>query len=186
MKTLFSLFILLIGGAALAQAATNQPSASHEVTINIPNVLMLRLVDGNAPVADPFVTFDFVTDFETYLDIVDDGGGELEPTDSNFTDIIVFSNRENWQVDVEATDFTDPGLALNRISVIPSGSLGNNIWWRANNFVLSTNATEIANGPRTQGWRSLGISGSDYRLAVDGTEAPGTYTTTVTYTISAP
>jgi hypothetical protein len=36
------------------------------------------------------------------------------------------------------------------------------------------------------GQRSLGFSGGDYEFFVDGDEAPGSYLTVVTYTITAP
>lgn len=52
---------------------------------------------------------------------------------------------------------------------------------------LSSDAQEIAwRSGSTGGWRSLGFSGSDYALTVDGDEASGTYTTTVTYFLTFP
>ena len=67
-----------------------------------------------------------------------------------------------------------------RISVQPA---------KASDYVLGAfklNGDRVAEGKQTQGWRPLGISGADYRLFVDGTETPGTYTATVTYSITAP
>lgn len=183
--------MFLASGAAFAQ------SASHDVEIRLPNVLMLRITDGtsNAAATDPSVLFDFQGDMDTYLDMVNTGGGNLEPTDvSAFGDVIVFSNRATWTVTVAADPiaFDDSvgvgvagnGVALSDITVVPSGTAGLNVSSVETSWDLTGSA--IATGVRTQGWRSLGFSGDDYRFAVDGDEDPGTYTTTVTYTIAAP
>lgn len=186
--------MLLATGAAFGQ------SASHEVEVRIPNVLMLRITDGvgNAEATAPSVSFDFQADFDTYLDAVNSGVvTDLFPTDVNdFGDVIVFSNRGTWNVTVATTGITfandlnlvgvtGNGVALTDITVAPpAAALHGSIQARAASWNLA--GGQIANGVRTQGWRSLGFSGNDYRLAVNGDEDPGTYTTTVTYTIAAP
>ncbi len=186
--------LLLASGAAIGQAA----AASHDVEVRIPNVLFLRITDGNgnAAATDPSVTFDFQANLSAYLNLVNTGGGAIAPTAvSNFGGVVVFSNRGTWNVTVAATALvhtdnltlgvTGNGVALSDITVTPSGTPGLNVSEVADDWNLTT-ATSIANGVRTQGWRSLGFSGGDYRLAVNGDEDPGTYTTTVTYTIAAP
>lgn len=188
--------LVLASGATFGQSA----SASHDVEIRVPNVLMLRITDGggNAAATNPTVTFDFqdVANVDTYLDIVNGGGGDLSPTNvSNFGDVIVFSNRATWSVTVAASGITfandlglagvtGNGVALSDITVAPNGAPGLNVSSVSASWDLT--GSQIANGVRTQGWRSLGFSGRDYRFAVNGDEDPGTYTTTVTYTIAAP
>lgn len=54
-------------------------------------------------------------------------------------------------------------------------------------WTLADDAQEIAwRTGGTGGWRSLGFSGLDYSLTVDGAETTGTYTTTVTYFLTYP
>jgi hypothetical protein len=196
MQKVFSLlFVLLLASSfALAQ------QASHDVLVRIPNVLMLRITDGNGnnAASNPGVTFDFVSDPDTYISAVNSGDGELSPTSiSNFSDVIVFSNRASWTVNVQASAISASqlsglntglsGMSLAKIGVAPSTFTPTAfVTSRAESWTLSENATAIAQGTRTQGWRSLGFSGSDYRLTVDGSEDPGQYATTVTYTIAAP
>jgi hypothetical protein len=122
---------------------------------------------------------------------------QIEPTSTNFSDIVVLSNRATWTVDVFATAFTftdnvatdgvavpEFGLAVTDISVAITGA--NALATLEGDFSLSIAPQDIASGTRTQGWTSLGIDGAGYAIAVDGDEAPGTYQTTVTYTITAP
>ena len=196
MKKLVSTLLataMLVGlGAAFAQAS------SHDVEIRIPNVLQLRIVNGSslAAASSPSVTFDFQANQAAYLDLVNAGGGELAPTSvTNFSDVIVFSNRASWTVTVSAGEITfdnnlglagatNLGISLADIIVRPSGTPGANVSTLEASWSL-TGGT-IATGVRTQGWRNLGFGGADYRFAVNGDEDPGTYTTTVTYTIAAP
>lgn len=196
MKKLVSTLLataMLVGlGAAFAQAS------SHDVEIRIPNVLQLRIVNGAgvAAASGPSVTFDFQGDADAYLDTVNGGGGELAPTSWNqFDNVVVFSNRATWSVTVSATaivfdnnyglaGMTPNGVSLADIIVRPSGTTETNVSSRASSWDM-TGGT-IASGVRTQGWRRLGFGGGDYRFAVNGDENPGTYTTTVTYTIAAP
>ena len=190
--------VLLASGAVFGKSATTE----HELEIRIPDVLFLRITDGtegsNASADNPSVMFDFqaLENIDTYMDMVNAGGGDLEPTNvNNFGDVIVFANRGAWSVGVSAEDFdfednldlevTHNGVALGDIKVVRSGTPGTNVSSVAASWDLTT-ATAIASGTRTQGWNSLGFSGIDYSFTVDGHEAPGTYTTTVTYTITAP
>lgn len=171
---------LLAGGAAFGQE-----TARHDVTINIPEVVEIRIIDdtGTDAVANPFVAFDY-DNAGDYFAAVE--AGELVPTDTNFDDIVVFVNRYNsWTVSVQASPLLDGtgsaplGLSLGDITVTPSNT-------DLSPYSLSTTDTDIASGTKTSGFQSLGIAGSDYRVAVDGDEAPGDYTTTVTYTLTAP
>ena len=186
---------MLLGmGTALGQA-----DDSHDVRIRIPEVLALRITDGsgNTAATDPSVEFDFLsgTAFDDYLAALDAGSAWLAPTAvNNFGDVVVFANRGTWRVGVSATAFTftddvvlgelAAGIVLADIRVMPTGSVGLNV----SNVAESWDMTggEIADGVRTQGWRSLGFSGDDYEIFVDGDEAPGSYLTVVTYTITAP
>lgn len=181
---------LLVGSAAMAQ--TDQ----HDVTIKVPNLLSVRILDGtgNNPASTPSVEFDYQTDPTAYIAAVNRGGGSLNPTQvSRFSDVVVFSNRSGWDVNVSASSIqynddyalstTGQGIDLADIQVVPSGTTGTGV--SANSSFDLATTTPIASGGRTQGWSSLGFSGADYRLAVNGDEDPGTYTTTVTFSITA-
>lgn len=182
-------------GAAFAQAV-------HEVDIRIPSLLMIRITTGagsNTVASNPEVLFDFVTlpaNVEAYTTAIAAGSGTLNPTSvTNFGDVRVLANRATWRVTVSAGTFTftptvtgdtADGIALSDIRVMPANA-GVTTWVTARlaDWNVTTTAN-IASGIRTQGWRSLGFSGSDYQLAVQGDEAAGTWTTNVTYTITAP
>ncbi len=179
---------------ALGAGFANTPSASHGVDIRIPNVLFLRITDGdsNASLENTVVNFDFVTEIDAYLDHVtavsDDAADPwIGSTDDDpaFGDVIVFSNRNNdWHVTVVATD---TGFGLSNIRVSPSGDNESDAAEVGSLWTLSTTAEDIfTGGGRTNGWKSLGFSADDYEIRLDGTELPGDYSTVVTYTIVQP
>jgi hypothetical protein len=174
-KFLVSSFIgaLLFGAGAFAQDLGG--SASHELEIVIPEVLMIRIDAAGAS----NVVFDYGTSFEAYFELLEDGSdGQLAPTERSFENVSVFANYEAWLVTVEADG---DALVSERVSVRPAAP---SRYMSVERFGL--NGDTIARGSQTQGWRPLGIAGSDYLLAVDGTETPGTYTATITYSISTP
>ncbi len=184
---------LLVSVASFATAQTQR----HDVTIRLPDIIGLRIVGpGSGPRS---VTFDYAADADGYFAALD-GDGSLMPTSVNrFDDVEVHATRNGrWRISVQATSFaytgpaTPAGLALADIRVDRSGpqdaivGSGNSATY-ATTWTLSTAATEIATRTgATGGWRSLGFSGWDYRVTVDGNEAPGTYTTVVTYSLTAP
>lgn len=187
---------LAVAGFGFAQ------SDSHDVTVRIPSVLQLRITDGTstADATNSSVTFDYqaAANINTYLNTVNAGGGLLNPTAvANFGNVVVFSNRSaTWSVGVAATALTftnnlavagatGAGVALGDIRVVPSGTKGTGVTTVAANWNMAT-TTAVATGGRTTGWSALGFGGTDYRLNVNGDEDPGTYTTVVTYTITAP
>lgn len=183
--------MLMVASWTLAQPV------AHDVRVTVPDVIGLRIVgSGTGPRA---VTFDYATDLSTYLAAVE-GAGILPPTDVNrFDDVQVNSTRNGrWRIHVSATPFAyvgpaaPSGLQLSDVRVErsrPQDAIvgpGNSASY-ATSWTLSSTATEIATRTgATGGWRSLGFSGWDYRLAVQGDEAPGTYTTVVTYSLTAP
>lgn len=172
--TIVGALLLTFGQAFAAVAPVNE--ASHELEIIIPDVLMIRIDAGES--ASTRVTFDYGSEFDTYFKMLEGGAdGDLKPTQQSFENISVFANRASWTVNVTAKGHE---LVNQRISVQPA---------KASDYVLGAfklNGDLVAQGKQTQGWRPLGISGADYRLFVDGTEPPGTYTATVTYSITAP
>jgi len=186
---------LLATSAAFAQA-----TASHGVDVRIPAVLSVRITtgSGNAAASNPAVMFDFTSGqgFTDYLAALDSGFGWLAPTlVSNFGDVVVFANRGTWNVAVSATGIAfvadvvagelPAGVNLADIVVTPSGAIdGTFVANRSADWTLA--GGPVADGIATQGWRSLGFSGNDYAFYADGDEAPGSYTTVVTYTITAP
>lgn len=168
--------LLLTAGQAFAVVAVPSDDASHELEIVIPEVLMIR-IDASG---DSAVVFDYGNDFDQYFELLEDGSsGSLAPTQQSFENISVFANYDAWTVSVAANG---DALVSDRVSVHPSA--GSAFLNGITSFGLD--GSTIAQGQQTQGWRPLGISGSDYRLFVDGTETPGQYTATITYSITAP
>ncbi len=195
MKKIFGLAMVAVMVLGLG-AAFAQPAAGHDVNIRIPRLLMLRITDGlsNNAATSPSVEFDFQADATDYIAAVNAGGGTVAPTTvTDFGDVVVLANAGGWSVGVSsgvlsfidnlAVGGTGAGIALTDITVAPSGAAGANVT-PTGGFNLS--GATVANGSKTTGWESLGFSGGDYGLTVDGDEDPGEYSTTVTYTITAP
>lgn len=187
MKKVLSL--LVVAAAIFASSAMAQTD-THQVTINIPEVLQIQIIDDLGVVGDaPSVTFDYVTNAAAYLAMVNGGGGALgETASADFANVQVMSNHATWEVTVSATGTLGAGLALDDIVITPSGTEGDDVTTRAASWDLS-GATQVANGVPTIGaggleFQDLGFSGADYSLTVNGDEDPGTYTLTVTYTIT--
>ena len=174
MKKAFSLLAaaaVLSSGMVFAQA-----EQSHEVNVKIPNVLRIRLTQGDSNAAatnpDP-VEFDFIT-----REAVFDTGTIFGPTNGptyNWDDVRVFSNNQNgWEVfvTVDNSDF-DWG----KIKVAADGV-------HAFNGGFDLDGGSIAgHSSKTGGWESLGFGPQDFTAEFDGSEDAGTYSTTVTYTI---
>ncbi len=156
-----------------------QSSQSHDVEINIPNVLMLRLTSGNsnAAVNNPSaVVFDLTT-------VAFEPEATYQPTNlaaANWDNVRVFANGGGWQVTV-ATD--NDSFDWSKVTVTPSGGD-----FAVNPFTLpaGTSVPIFSSPSRTNGWRSLGFGPAQFELALDGSEEAGTYSTTVTYTIALP
>ena len=190
--------LLLAAGAAFGQEDQSQ---THQLQVNIPNLVMIRIVDGgNAASVDPTVVFDLTTGTALDALLAMNEAATFEPTlTEQFGDVVVFSNRATWSVSVEATDFVrtngpdiseseETPLSISAVSVIrpsvvsfPIGVSSVEPTW-----TLGTASQGIANGVQTRGFRSLGFGGADYRLTLTGEEAPGGYQSTVTYSITAP
>ena len=182
--------LLLALGAGFAQPFSD--NASHSVTIQIPDVLFLRITNGtdNAAVTGAIVNFDFASNPDAiieYLDHVAEGGGWIESTDDDaaFDDVIVFSNRAGWRVTVQATAFATAGFSLANVRVTPDGTNETSATV-LEDWTLAATQNIATGGLRTEGWESLGFSADAYEINLDGTELPGDYTTTVTYTIAQP
>ena len=194
--------MLLVTIAVVAGVALAQPGASHGVAISIPSYIGIRIVGSGS--GERAVVFDFESDPAPYLSALLGGGAALAPTNVNRFDDVHLNITANgrWNVWVYATPLSTPagpashGLTLADIRVVagavsnlqpdavvgPGGSSS-----FAGTWALSTNPEEIARGiGSTSGWRSLGFNGYDYVLDVDGGEAPGSYTTVVTYATALP
>jgi hypothetical protein len=177
----------LIATSMLVGMGTVSAQASHDVTVSIPQVMMIRIVDGsNASAPNPSVIFNIDASAYAALFEGDGTGGQLASTSApDFGDVIVFSTMP-WRVNVSASETGDGwvGLSLADISVVPSNTPGDNVTESLTTWNLAT-TTNLFVGRATRGWRSLGFSGMDYSLTVNGEES-GTYTASVTYTIAAP
>jgi hypothetical protein len=180
---------LLVTMAVIAGVAQAQPGASQGVAIAIPSYIGIRIVGvGSGARA---VVFDFETRPVLHLSALLGGGEPLAPTDVNRFDDVHLNITANgrWNAWVYATTLTTPAgpdahdLTPANIRVIAEavsnlqpdavvGPGGSSFF--AGSWALSTNPERIARGiDRTSGWRSLGFSGHDYLLDVDGGETPG-------------
>jgi hypothetical protein len=188
---IFAAHILLAPGA-LGQ------SASHPVTVSVPNYIGLRIVGSGA--AHRSVVFDLATSPIGYLAAAD-AGQPLAPTAvTHFDDIEVnVVGFGLWSVNVVATAFdyagsgTGSGLDLGDVRMV-RGSVSGLRQTAIRIFGSYDTSWSLSTAPQriarsflgTRGWRSLGFNGSDYSLAVNGDEDAGTYTTTVTYFLTFP
>ena len=176
--------------------------ADHEVKLNIPSYLGIRIVNSaNVPLGSPAVTFDYTSDVARYTDAYEGSGfiGTSRVTD--FADVQV-SVRTGfgfplWYVQVGATplsyrgDQQGTGLELDDIEVVRGSVSGLNqqavAWGEVKDrWTLGTPQWIAYSLLGTYGWQTLGFNGLDYRVAVDGDEEPGEYSTTVSYTIFYP
>ena len=167
-------------GAALAQS---QSSQSHLVEVRIPRVVMIRLTLGpsTAAVTNPSaVVFDLsaltAATFEPAFNYRPISVGE-----ANWDDVKVFANVAGWRVSVATNN---AAFDWRKVHVTPRPGP-----FAAFPFTLPAvgASTPIFIGTeRTRGWRSLGFGPGQFWLSLDGTEAAGTYRTTVTYTITNP
>ena len=168
----------------------------------------LRIVDStNSPALAPSVTFDYGADVVGYNAAVAGPGYVDASSVTDFADVQVYVRKNAadfavWTVQVQASELLysgsgnglNPGLALSDISVergsmsgLSQSAVAPSTGFVQARWSLSEGEQIMAFGFRgTSGWKSLGFNGADYRVAVDGNEDPGIYTTTVTYTIVEP
>ena len=198
--TVVLLLVIVALLATLTPGWAQGSTASHPLSITIPERIGIRIVGpGTGPRT---VEFDYGSDIATYLAAAAAGTALLPTNVHRIDDVQVdVAHRGRWYVYVQATPFTytgpatGAGLDLSTITVRrgvrsgltqtaiagPGGSASYAASW-----VLSADQQEIATRTgSTGGWRSLGFSGWDYELSIDGSEDPGTYRTVVTYTVSS-
>ena len=174
--------LLLAAGAAFGQTVT--AATSHDVSIAIPEVVMIRLTNGTSNGA---VTSNLDIGFEiTEEDLVDLTVGvdeSFEPTSVNdWDDVRVFSNRAStWTVTLGVEpDEDSASFAWERVQVSPTGS-----GLRTTPFDLGSSSSPLVTSA-LRGWRSLGFGPENFALMLDGDVTEGDYSATVTYTLSAP
>lgn len=188
MKKLLAAIIVCGMTASLSAAFASAPaSASHDVEVRIPAVMMIRFAHGKTFLTVPASPVVFNLPAATFEPIA-----RYPPTDphlANWNEIFVLVNStRNWRVTV-ATTAVGPAFDWSKIRVTPA-SRGD---W---SFVPSAFNLPAAGTPAvtilshhnrdTAGWRRLGIGPAEYALHLDGTELAGTYTATVTYSIVSP
>jgi hypothetical protein len=178
MKKLVIASLAAIAFASLGSALA-QDSASHQLQVTIPEVLGIRILPTPAAdVTTTSVVFDYAAaaNQADYLAALATAGTVyLPPTSYSLGDIEVLAAGTDWSVSVTTSGtLANTGIDLGMVRITSSihGA-----------FTLGAGAG-IATGSATT-WTSLGISGADYELGVDGSELDGDDTITVTYTISA-
>ena len=187
--------MMIVFGWAGAQGA------AHDLSVTLPDVVGIRVVGGGSGARS--VVFDYAGDPGSYLGAVQAGSVLLPTGVTRFTDVQVNATRNGrWNVEVVASPLTyvgpGSGTGVNLADIVvvrgvrsglvqdaisgPGNSAGYVTEWR-----LATDPQRIAfSRGSSGGWRSLGFNGWDYGLTVDGDEDPGTYTTVVTYLLTAP
>jgi hypothetical protein len=175
-----AMFVLGSFGTVWAQdLSTAEAEASHQLSVTIPEVLFVQILGTS-----PAVSFDLSENTEAYLAAADNETAIGSSASTTMTDVQVWAN-QGWVLTVEAEEFVDAeSLSIANIEVVPTGDLPLSVTSRLVSFRLNTTAN-VAEGGATGGWASVGISGSDYSIFVDGMEATGTHTTTVTYSVFA-
>ena len=193
------LVIISIVAAMLlaSSAAFAQPSQSHDVTVTIPNVLMIRIVNapGNSTVQNPdAVSFDLAArlggtgdDFLTSDDLEDVFAPDTGSL--NWSDVRVFANRlGSWTVTVGLEDTSpednDPEYDFDwtKLSVLASGA---GVGLGTFDMPAAGSETDFVRAGRAN-WLSLGFGPGDFRLELDGSEPAQSYSATITYSIAAP
>ncbi len=198
-----ALVFLTLICAALGFSRAAAQSAEHDVKVGIPSFFGIRIVnDANVPRGSPAVNFDYASDVAAYTEAYEGSGYIGASNVTDFADVQV-SVRTGfglplWYVEVTASPLEyrgaaqGAGFALEDIQVVRGAVSGLNqsavAWGRISGaWALSTDPQEVALSIfGTRGWQTLGFSGQDYRVKVDGDEDPGEYSTTVTYAIFYP
>lgn len=182
--------------------ATKNTSATHGVTVEIPRLAMIKIVNANNTTTSGTaqVTFNLLND-PSFVSQGFSGtytSGSSAFSESGFADIEVIANG-GWTVTVSTTNWT--GIAANgsslsthfvdgsNITVTPTGTAGAAVTPAGTSFTLPNTgggSKSVASGTRTTGWQSLGFNAKDYALKLNGTEPAGTYSFTVDYTITTP
>lgn len=170
-------FVLIV--ATLSSTGLAQSSQSHEVNVNIPPVMMIRMTNGSAAaVTNPGgVTF-------TATAVEGDFSGTVSPvlSGNTWTDIQVLVNRAGaWQVTVETSNADFEWNKISNTLVIPDTASES---FSTFTLPVDGSAQLFNTSGRTTGWLPLGISPAGYSLVLDGTEEDGNFSTTVTYSIA--
>lgn len=179
-STTLALLLVTLLGTSMAQTLfTAESTADHQLDVVIPEVLFVRILGTT-----PTVTFDLTIDVDGYLVAADDGT-PITSTSSTMTDVQVWAN-SGWALTVSAAEFLNAGsLVIANVGVNPrAGDADPSVTTLLGSFRLDE-IESIAEGDATGGWASVGINGDDYEIYVDGSEAEGPHTTTVTYTITS-
>jgi hypothetical protein len=170
--------VVLFGFGTVSAQATD--SADHELRVTIPEILMIRIVTTGPNPA--FVEFNYAAaaNQPAYLTAIEAPGGWLPATSSNITDIQVLSIGLLWGLTVQATSFGD-GSGLS----VADGESDVAVFQGTPDqfFITDLDSDVMDGGPGN--YQSLGITGLDYSLWVNGDEDPSqTHTITVTYTVT--
>ena len=167
--TALASLLMLSFGATFAQATP--VTAEHDVTITIPDVLILRFTASTDADDLDAVTPDDVIFQLTAADV--QGADPIAPSNAgtaNWGDLKAFVNYDsNWDVVATITNASTPAFDWDKVGV---GS------W-------NVNGGTVFEGDTT-GWTSLGFGAADFLLTLDGTEIADTYSATVLYTLTAP
>lgn len=174
------------GSVGTATGQGNTLHVSHHAIVNIPSVVLLKVVGtaGNASVV-------FNTTASDMLAAANSGGtGILVTPDtsaSGFQAVKAFSNVGNTyavnasiSADSTANSSQDPTTASALLSQIELAT-GSSAYTAINGNSVSKS---VALSP-SAGWTPVWQLG-DFRLLLNGTEAPGTYSYTVEYSVTVP
>ena len=165
-----AMFVLVSFGSVFAQ--TTLASAGHDVTVTIPEVAFLRFTDTIA--SRGVYGGELNLEFDVEVEDVEAGDPIVRTNAAAaWGDLKVFLNRAiAWTVTVEVDQDTAANATL-----FPWANIG------TSDFNIDDDTIDTGT---TNGWHSLGFGATDLLLNLSGTEVAGTYTATVTYTLTTP
>lgn len=169
-------FVLVSFGSVLAQV-------QHNVTVSIPEVVTIRFTEGTSRAP---VTTNLDLAFAITGDAADFAGqyGPSNLASRGWTNVQVFQNREStWSVSVVVSG-ASADFDWSNITVTPSGV--DAIASAFNLAVGGVIATDESPNANARGWNALGFGPGDFELELDGMEAGGNFSATVTYALTAP
>ena len=177
------LVIALITGLLVGLGTTAAQAVDHELEIVIPAVLQIRFVDaGGLPLTEEPNAVVFLPSPEA-IAAGTTGYAPVSVT-LNWADIEVFANSrtDGFEITVE-TD--NAAFEWDKVQVTPDGGdIGIAPFPLPVNDERQLFESTVTPDSTNNLWRSLGIGPDSYWLTLNGMEAEGDYSTTVTYTIA--
>ena len=186
-KLLVTLLVMLLAGSLLAVGTSrgaSPQSQTADVTVLIPNLVAIYLNNN--------VTFDFSnitanpSNSPYPPDVFPAWYLPTSPSASPYESLTVWTNNPSgWTLTTKGSGDFATTLPLSDLYYAPDGEpkTADGSATAGGNWVAfsSTDQTVASSATKTSGWEEYN---QDYEIMLDGDEEPGTYTVTITYTIT--